>query len=335
MQSGGFSQFFNAEAEASRSTRDAAREAMCCLITGVASGLGLATARVLVHEGIGVIGCDRSADALDQLAVELGSRFRPVACDVSCPQSMEEASRAVEAMQPDGLDALIHFAGLQASGPLMDLSESEFALVLNVNVIGVWRAQKAFFQLLRARRGRTILISSEVARARFCHAFSGAYALSKVCLDEFATVLRQEYGCLQPPMDVSVLHLGMFATPMLGRAASSFALAAEKYPNSPFAPALLGGDKLVRWYTRDGAALQHSARYSPERVALKVLDVLDARSPRKRYAMNVSWLMGLVSLIPSGLFDLVVVAMMRSQMYGWGKALKELLTTVITAIMLL
>lgn len=305
------------------------RSATCHLLTGVASGLGLASARMLVHEGMQVIGFDKEASALDQLAAELGSRFRPVVCDVTSPASVADAARAVAAMQPDGIDSLVHFAGVHSAGALMDLSEAEFAGVLDVNVSGVWRVQRAFFRLLRLRRGRTLLISSEVARARFCHAFSGAYSISKMALDNLATVLRQELACLEPPMEVVLLHCGMFATPMLGKAASSFGLAAARHPNSPFSPALLAGDSLVRLYTRgDGDTF----RYSPERVAHKVLNVLEARRPHASYAVNVSWLMSAVALLPAAALDLVLVAGLRAQIYGIGRATREIAMTVLTAL---
>ncbi|KAG8464352.1 hypothetical protein KFE25_003415 [Diacronema lutheri] len=286
---------------------------------------------MLVHEGMHVIGLDREAGALDVLAAELGCRFRPVACDVANVASVAQASRVVASMQPDGLDAIVHFAGLHSAGALMDLVEGEFARVLDVNVSGVWRVQRAFFSLLQLRRGRTLLISSEVARARFCHAFSGAYALSKVCLDHFAVALRQELQLLQPPMDVVVLHLGMFATPMLGRATTCFGAAAERQPASPFAPALLACDALVRWYCHPGTA-DHTARFSPERVAQKVLEVLEVRRPRNLYTLNVSWAMRLVALIPSAVLDVAIVSGLRAQLYGGGLAAREALTALLTAV---
>lgn len=307
------------------------RSSTCVLLTGVASGLGLATARALAHEGMEIIGCDRDTDALDQLAAELGSRFRPVTVDVSSPGSVSEAARVVAAMQPDGLDAIVHFAGVHSAGALMDLTEAEFAGVLDINISGVWRVQRAFFALLRLRRGRTILISSEVAHARFCHPFSGGYSISKIALDNFATVLRQELRCLEPPMDVSVLHLGMFSTPLLGRAASSFGAAAARHPDSPFAPALLAGDSLARWYMR-GSMAERAFRCSPERVAQKVIEVLEARSPRKRYGVNVSWAMGLVAALPPAFVECCLVAGLRGYLYGVGRASREILTAIFTAL---
>lgn len=336
MQSGAsLGSFYSAAPAPGDVAHDAARTASCVLITGAASGLGLATAQRLVHEGIAVIGIDRYADTLDQLALQMGHRFRPLVCDVTDPQSVHEAATAAAVMQPSGIDAIVHFAGLHSAGALMDIDESEFADVLNVNVVGVWRTQRAFFDLLRARRGRTIVVSSEVARARFCHAFSGGYSMSKCCLDNFASVLRQEFACLQPPMPVTVLHLGQFNTPLLASASSRFALAAQGAPHSAFSPALIACDGLVRWYTRPAASAQHSAHFSPDRVAQKVLDVLEAGWPRERYALNVSWLMVLVSIIPSAILEFVIVAGIRAKLYGHWKALSELITSVLSAALMI
>ncbi|KAJ1640319.1 hypothetical protein T492DRAFT_931607 [Pavlovales sp. CCMP2436] len=249
------SQWYGAREETS-STR-LARDGKCVLLTGVASGLGLTTARMLVHEGVQVIGCDREAGVLDALAAELGSRFMPVACDMTDPGSMDEAAQLVRAAQSDGIDGIVHFAGMHSAGPLMELSEQEFSAVFNVNVVGVWRTQCVFFELLRMRRGRTVFISSEVGYARFCHAFSGAYSMSKVALDELGTVLRQEYACLEPPMEL--------------------------------------------W-------------------------------PRRRYGLNVSWGMYLVSFIPQPLLDALIVSTVRG---GVAKGFREALTSVLTALLCL
>lgn len=340
MQSGAsLGSFYSAAPAPGETAHDAARTAgetfRTVLITGAASGLGLATAQRLVHEGIAVIGIDRSAHALDQLANQMGYRFRPLVCDLTDPHSVHEAAAAAAVMQPGGIDAIVHFAGAHSAGALMDMGEHEFAAVLDVNVVGVWRTQRAFFDLLRARRGRTIIISSEVARARFCHAFSGAYSLSKCCLDNFASVLRQELACLQPPMAVTVLHLGQFSTPLLASAASGFALAAQRAPHSAFSPALMVCDGLARLYTRPATSAQQSAQFSPDRVALKVLEVLEAGWPREQYSLNVSWLMAVVAIVPSAILNFVVVAGIRAQLYGHWKALTEISTSVLSAALML
>mmetsp|Transcript_17346 Transcript_17346/g.44397 ORF Transcript_17346/g.44397 Transcript_17346/m.44397 type:complete len:331 (-) Transcript_17346:249-1241(-) len=324
------SQWYGAREETS-STR-LARDGKCVLLTGVASGLGLTTARMLVHEGVQVIGCDREAGVLDALAAELGSRFMPVACDMTDPGSMDEAAQLVRAAQSDGIDGIVHFAGMHSAGPLMELSEQEFSAVFNVNVVGVWRTQCVFFELLRMRRGRTVFISSEVGYARFCHAFSGAYSMSKVALDELGTVLRQEYACLEPPMEVVTFHLGMFSTPLLSKASTSFSDAAARFPESPFAPALRNADALARWFIGDLRTVAHTARYSPERVSQKVLEVLETRRPRRRYGLNVSWGMYLVSFIPQPLLDALIVSTVRG---GVAKGFREALTSVLTALLCL
>lgn len=74
-----------------------------------------------------------------------------------------------------GIDGLIHFAGIARGGPLVEMEESAFATLINVNVTGVWRVQKHFFPLLRVRSGRTVLVSSEVGWARCYTAFSAPY----------------------------------------------------------------------------------------------------------------------------------------------------------------
>jgi len=304
----------------------------CCVITGAASGLGLATARKLVHEGYTVIGCDRNAMALDRISLELGNLFRPLVCDLTSPKSMREAAETLAELQPDGIDALIHFAGLHSAGPLMDLSEHEFASVVDVNLTGVWRAQKSFFSALEVRRGRTIIISSEVAYARFSHAFSGAYSLSKIAVDQLAVTLRQELALLEPPMDVMLLNIGMFSTPLLSQAANAFSTYSDRHMGSPFTVAMGWADGMAKWYMQRGL-VGDSAHHSPDIVARKVVQVLQCRKPRKRYCVSVSSLMHLVRWIPSSVLDMAIITVLRAQMYGFAQGARELLTTVLTAIM--
>mmetsp|Transcript_25814 Transcript_25814/g.69751 ORF Transcript_25814/g.69751 Transcript_25814/m.69751 type:complete len:333 (+) Transcript_25814:67-1065(+) len=310
---------------------DGQRASLCYVITGSASGLGLATARLLAHEGYTVVGCDRDGASLDSISDELGSHFKPLLCDITDPQSMRTAAATLTHMQPDGIDAILHFAGMHSGGPLMELAEHEFAAVVDVNLTGVWRTQKTFFPLLKARRGRTIIVSSEVAHARFSHAFSGAYSLSKIALDNMAVTLRQELALLEPRMDVVVLHLGQFTTPLLTRAAGAYSTFLERKPDSDFAPAMEWTAGLVSWYTRTGQSA--STVTSPEIVARKVLAVLSARKPRKIYSVGVSPLMRIVAWIPSAVLDSVIISKLRATIRGNGGGAFELVAALCTAML--
>ena len=79
------------------------------VVTGAASGIGLATARRLLAEGGTVVGTDLTAPAED-----LGARFEFVAADITD----EAAVAAVFAAVPGRLDGVVHAAGVAGGGPV-------------------------------------------------------------------------------------------------------------------------------------------------------------------------------------------------------------------------
>jgi NAD(P)-dependent dehydrogenase (short-subunit alcohol dehydrogenase family) len=104
------------------------------VVTGAASGIGLATARLLLDEGGSVIGTDL-VDPPD----DLGARFEYVAGDVTD----EAAVSAAFARVPDRLDGVVHSAGVAGGGPVHLLPQSEWDRVIAVNLTGTFLVAKA------------------------------------------------------------------------------------------------------------------------------------------------------------------------------------------------
>jgi NAD(P)-dependent dehydrogenase (short-subunit alcohol dehydrogenase family) len=104
------------------------------VVTGAASGIGLATARRLLAEGGTVVGTDLTAPAED-----LGARFEFVAADITD----EEAVAAVFATIPDRIDGLVHSAGVAGGGPVHLLGKPEWDRVISINLTGTFVVAKA------------------------------------------------------------------------------------------------------------------------------------------------------------------------------------------------
>jgi 3-oxoacyl-[acyl-carrier protein] reductase len=154
------------------------------LITGGARGIGLACAR-------------RFAALGDQVAVTYNSSPPPddlfgVACDVTNGNSVDAAFAAVEA-QFGPVEVLVSNAGITHDGLLLRMSEDSFASVVDTNLTAAYRVSKRAAQgMLRARRGRIILMSSVVALLG--SAGQANYAASKAGLVGLGRSLARELG---------------------------------------------------------------------------------------------------------------------------------------------
>jgi NAD(P)-dependent dehydrogenase (short-subunit alcohol dehydrogenase family) len=104
------------------------------VVTGAASGIGLATARRLLAEGGTVVGTDLAAPTED-----LGPRFEFVAADITDEAAIDEVFAAVGGR----VDGVVHSAGVAGGGPVHLLDRSEWERVIAVNLTGTFLVAKA------------------------------------------------------------------------------------------------------------------------------------------------------------------------------------------------
>ncbi|MFE6779416.1 3-oxoacyl-[acyl-carrier-protein] reductase [Streptomyces sp. NPDC057702] len=154
------------------------------LVTGGNRGIGLAIARAF-------------ADAGDKVAItyrsgEPPAGFLAVKCDITEPEQVEQAYKEIEEKQGP-VEVLIANAGVTRDQLLMRMSEEDFSTVLETNLTGTFRVVKrANRAMLRARKGRIVLISSVVGLLG--SAGQANYAASKAGLVGFARSLARELG---------------------------------------------------------------------------------------------------------------------------------------------
>ena len=104
------------------------------VVTGAASGIGLACAERLLDEGGAVVGADIAAPPSD-----LGDRFTFVSADVTD----EAAVASVFAAVPDRVDGVVHAAGVAGGGPVHLLDLAEWNRVIEINLTGTFLVAKA------------------------------------------------------------------------------------------------------------------------------------------------------------------------------------------------
>ncbi|MFD8967960.1 SDR family NAD(P)-dependent oxidoreductase [Streptomyces sp. NPDC059568] len=129
------------------------------LVTGGASGIGLATARLLAAEGARVAVLDR-AEAPDEAAAEgFAVHVRAdIGDDASVVAGVAEAVAAL-----GGLDVLVNNAGIGAQGGIEDNGDDEWHRVLDINVLGLVRVTRAALPALRASAHASVVNIGSIA----------------------------------------------------------------------------------------------------------------------------------------------------------------------------
>jgi 3-oxoacyl-[acyl-carrier protein] reductase len=154
------------------------------LITGGASGIGLATAQMLMEKGHRVAVTYRTAKPPEGL---LG-----VACDITDAEMVDEAFQQVEAAHGP-VEILVANAGITKDRAMLRMSEEDFSSVIDTNLTGSFRvAKRALRAMVSARWGRIIFVGSAVG----LRGESGQvnYAASKAALIGAARSMARELG---------------------------------------------------------------------------------------------------------------------------------------------
>ena len=173
------------------------------LVTGGSRGIGLACARWFAAQG-------------DRVAVTYHSSPPPegffgVQCDVTDAAAVDAAFTAVEEHFGQPVEVLVSNAGITKDGLLLRMSEDDFTSVIDANLTAAYRVTKrAAKAMLKARRGRIVLVSSVVGLLG--SAGQANYAASKAGLVGFARSLARELGSRS--ITVNVVAPGPVATDM-------------------------------------------------------------------------------------------------------------------------
>src|SRR3984957_3420172 len=177
--------------------RDAMANGKDVVVTGVSTGIGWGTTKVLVSKGFRVFGSVRRQADADRLQGEFGNGFVPLMMDITDADAVHHAAQKVGSMIGDrNLVGLVNNAGIVVSGPLLYLRPSEYRQQLEENMISPLVVIQAFASLLGTDQkrlgptGRIVNISSTGAKVAI--PLIGAYSASKCGLEGMSDALRQE-----------------------------------------------------------------------------------------------------------------------------------------------
>lgn len=165
------------------------------LITGGASGIGEATARLFAGAGAEVV----IADLDDQRAAALAASLpgaRALHVDLTSEASVQAAFAQI-----DRLDVLVNNAGIGLVGSIEETAAEDFDRLMAVNVRGVYLATRAAVQLLRVSGGNIVNIGSVAGlvavkrRFAYCATKGAVVAMTRQLAIEYAGEIRVNCIC--------------------------------------------------------------------------------------------------------------------------------------------
>ena len=186
------------------------------IVTGAASGIGLACARGLAGEGCRVALWDVDPAVEEQaatLAGEVGGSTMGVVVDVGDLAAVELAVRATE----DELGAVAHLVHAAAVGsgkfgfPFTNLEPADWARVLQVNVMGMVHVAHTVAPGMRARKAGTMVFVASIA-GQIGSQTDPPYSASKAANINFAQCLAKDMA--PHGVRVNVVNPGMVRTPL-------------------------------------------------------------------------------------------------------------------------
>jgi NAD(P)-dependent dehydrogenase (short-subunit alcohol dehydrogenase family) len=165
------------------------------VVTGGTSGIGLALTRGLADAGADVVPLSRKREPVEAAAAEVearGRRSAHVTGDVNDRASLDGALAQI-VTQLGHVDILVNCAGITKRTPTADVSDAEWASILDTNLTGTWRSCQIFGRhMLERGYGRIINIAS---LASFVGLFEvAAYTASKAGVAGLTKALAVEWG---------------------------------------------------------------------------------------------------------------------------------------------
>lgn len=258
------------------------------LVTGASGGMGRAVCRSLADSGWQVY-------ALDVKPLEMPG-ISAFVCDLRREEDAKTALAWVQ-QHATSLDAIVHAAGIYDLDSLVEMDESRFTRIFEVNVFAACRVNRLFTPMI-STGGRIVFVTSELAPLHPLP-FTGIYAVTKTALEAVAFSLRTELALRD--IDVCIVRPGAVTTPLLGdstRALTRFCENTQAY-------------RVNAGRFRRIVDSVEARSVPPERVAEKVCQALTAKKPKRVYNLNRNPLLLMLNALPKGLQEWILIRILK------------------------
>ena len=179
------------------------------VVTGAAGGLGRAIVARLMADGFHVVGLDRDADGLAELA---GQGVQGIVADLTDKTTIDAAFAQISA-DHGGVDALVNNAGNYFMSEFPDIPEAEFETQMALNFSGAFHCCQAAIKLMNGRPGVRKIVNISSNGAYNFDAFDPPhYRASKAALDTLTKDLARRYA--RDKIAVNSIAPAMTETPL-------------------------------------------------------------------------------------------------------------------------
>ena len=260
------------------------------LITGISSGIGLATAEKFLNQGHRVIGSIRDESTVKSLKLKFEEKLILWKCDFLHLNEIDSIIHFLKKNKINKIDILVNNAGMVTAAPFQFQDFSEVQDIITTNVLALMKLTQLVIPYLIPARGRIINISSISGLGGT--PFLAAYCASKHAVEGFSESLRRElkiYG-----IKVSVIGPGSIKTPIWSKGFESIR---SRYKKTLYAESF---DRFI-----DFASFEEKNALPVSEVVDDILQASFINRPKIRYAPVPRKMMSAVlpSLMPRFIVD--------------------------------
>jgi NAD(P)-dependent dehydrogenase (short-subunit alcohol dehydrogenase family) len=222
----------------------------------------------------------------------------PLPLDVTSEESIEAAYSTVRGYTYT-LNAVVNFAGIHVFTSMVEGDcVRDIEKMLNVNVMGMVRVNKRFFEMVRIGHGRIVNCSSESGWMT-PQPFNGPYTMTKYAVEAYNDSLRRELMYLDIP--VVKLQPGSFKTQLTNKIYEDFdkAIASTNYY------------KKILTTMKPMMTMELGLDHDPKKLAGKLIKAMNSKYPQTKYKVCTGKLLMLLELLPDKAVDIAYKAIVH------------------------